>query len=155
MASMRVHELAKELNITTKDINDTLGSEYKAVSGIGEEEIAKVRAKYGKSQSTPKAETSKSEPTKEAAKAPTVKDVPKAETKDVAKTEATKPVVKAETETKNSDDKKSHISQVFFPQNSSKGGRNDRPGTKNDGQVRDNRENRGDRDNRNGQGGFN
>ncbi len=177
MANMRVHELAKELNITTKDINDTLGSDYKAVSGIGEEEIAKVRAKYGNAASSKpeavKADTVKKEtPKTESPKAETVKpETSKNEQvkPEVSRTEESKSESRnasAKDTSKNEADKKSHISQVFFPQNSSKGGRNDRP---KDGQVRDNRgdrdnrggqnvagrDNRNDRDNRNGQNGFN
>ncbi len=152
MANMRVHELAKELNITTKDINDTLGSEYKAVSGIGEEEIAKVRAKYGKKQE-PAKEAPKAAPVKETPKTEAVKETPKAEASknDAPKSDVPKSDNAKQPSKNENDDKKSHISQVFFPQNSSKGGRNDRQGVRNDGQSRDNRDNRdnrGDRDNR-------
>ena len=43
MANMRVHELAKELNITSKDITDMLSNSektYKSVSGLTDEDRA-------------------------------------------------------------------------------------------------------------------
>ena len=46
MANMRVHELAKELNITSKDITDMLSNSektYKPVSGLTDAEISSVR----------------------------------------------------------------------------------------------------------------
>ena len=46
MANMRVHELAKELNITSKDITDMLSNSektYKPVSGLTDSEITSVR----------------------------------------------------------------------------------------------------------------
>ena len=46
MANMRVHELAKELNITSKDITDMLSNSektYKSVSGLTDAEISSVR----------------------------------------------------------------------------------------------------------------
>ena len=48
MANMRVHELAKELNITSKDITDMLSNSektYKSVSGLTDAEISSVRKK--------------------------------------------------------------------------------------------------------------
>ena len=45
MANMRVHELAKELNITSKDITDMLSNSektYKSVSGLTDAEISSV-----------------------------------------------------------------------------------------------------------------
>lgn len=50
MANMRVYELAKELNITTKDIADLLDNNnktYKTMSGLNDDEVAKVRGKFG------------------------------------------------------------------------------------------------------------
>ena len=47
MANMRVHELAKELNITSKDITDMLSNSektYKSVSGLTDAEISSVRS---------------------------------------------------------------------------------------------------------------
>ena len=49
MANMRVHELAKELNITSKDITDMLSNSektYKPVSGLTDAEISSVRKKF-------------------------------------------------------------------------------------------------------------
>ena len=49
MANMRVHELAKELNITSKDITDMLSNSektYKPVSGLTDSEITSVRKKF-------------------------------------------------------------------------------------------------------------
>ena len=46
MASMRVHELAKELGIAAKEVSKILDTEekkYKTMSGLNEEEINKVR----------------------------------------------------------------------------------------------------------------
>lgn len=99
MANMRVHELAKELNISTKQIIETLSNEtktYKTMSGLGDAEIEIVKKKFGN---------------KSAADNETVKTAHANEN----------------TEDKNlkSEDKKSNISQVYFPQNSSKGGRTD------------------------------
>ena len=56
MANMRVHELAKELNITSKDITDMLSNSektYKPVSGLTDSEITSVRKKFAPA---PKAE---------------------------------------------------------------------------------------------------
>ena len=49
MANMRVHELAKELNISSKDITDMLSSnekKYTAMSGLGENEINNVKSRF-------------------------------------------------------------------------------------------------------------
>lgn len=48
MANMRVHELAKELNISSKDITDMLSNnekKYTAMSGLGEAEINSSKRK--------------------------------------------------------------------------------------------------------------
>ena len=45
MANMRVHELAKELNISSKDITDMLSSnekKYTAMSGLGEKQLLTI-----------------------------------------------------------------------------------------------------------------
>ncbi len=154
MANMRVHELAKELNITTKDINEVLGKEYKPMNGLTDEEAAIVRSRYSKQGAKAektKAESEKPEGAKgsaakdgsaktnaadsESAKPNAAKDTGKkadaakqAETKaEAVKNEPQAEGVKAESnQSAKADDKKeekkSHISQVFFPQNSSKGG---------------------------------
>ncbi len=161
---MRVHELAKELNITTKDINEILGKEYKPMNGLTDEEAAIVRSrcsKQGAKAEKTKAESEKPEGAKgsaakddsaktnaadsesaktnaadsESAKSNAAKDAGKkadtakqAETKaEAVKNEPQAESVKTESnQSSKSDDKKeekkSHISQVFFPQNSSKGG---------------------------------
>ena len=54
MANMRVHELAKELNISSKEIIETLNNDtktYKSVSGLGEAEITIIKNKFGKGKS--------------------------------------------------------------------------------------------------------
>ena len=48
---MRVHELAKELNISSKAITDMLSNadkKYTAMSGLGESEINSVKSKFTK-----------------------------------------------------------------------------------------------------------
>ena len=64
MAKMRVHELAKELNIESKTIMDYLNTTEHAVktatSGIDEDAQEAVRKKFAKA-SAPKAETSATE----------------------------------------------------------------------------------------------
>ena len=100
---MRVHELAKELNISSKEIIETLSNDtkkYTASNGLTDSEITSIRSKFGKKAAQP--------------------EKPKAEAKQ--------------------EDKKSHISQVYFPQNSTKAPGNDtRKGnqnqTKNDNQM--------------------
>ena len=173
MANMRVHELAKELNITTKDINEVLGKEYKPMNGLTDDEASAVRSRYSKSGA--KTEGTKTEGAKaEAAKNDTVKadaiknesakqdtakvageksDIANSEKTAETKTESVKKEQPQEANAKaesnqaakagdkgdkkeeKAEEKKSHISQVFFPQNSSKGGHGDKHqnGQKNDG----------------------
>ena len=103
MANMRVHELAKELNISSKEIIETLSNDtkkYTASNGLTDSEITSIRSKFGKKAAQP--------------------EKPKTEAKQ--------------------ENKKSHISQVYFPQNSTKAPGNDtRKGnqnqTKNDNQM--------------------
>ena len=71
MANMRVHELAKELNITSKDITDMLSNSektYKSVSGLTDAEISSVRKKFApapKAENKPAAQPAKqSQPVK-------------------------------------------------------------------------------------------
>ena len=71
MANMRVHELAKELNITSKDITDMLSNSektYKPVSGLTDAEISSVRKKFApapKAENKPAAQPAKqSQPVK-------------------------------------------------------------------------------------------
>lgn len=77
MANMRVHELAKELNISSKEIIETLSNDtkkYTASNGLTDSEITSIRSKFGKKAAQP--------------------EKPKTEAKQ--------------------EDKKSHISQVYF-----------------------------------------
>ena len=58
---MRVHELAKELNISSKDITDMLSSnekKYTAMSGLGENE-SRFKAKAVADNNTVKTEPKK------------------------------------------------------------------------------------------------
>ena len=138
MANMRVYELAKELNITTKDIADLLDNNnktYKTMSGLNDDEVAKVRGKFGhKSGAAGNASKPKNEKANEAKM--TENNTPK---KDITK----EPV-------KDTADKKSHVSELYFPQNSSKGGK-DNKNVKNDnsGTNRGNAPKNGNSDNRN------
>ena len=138
MANMRVYELAKELNITTKDIADLLDNNnktYKTMSGLNDDEVAKVRGKFGhKSGAVGNASKPKNEKANEAKM--TENNTPK---KDITK----EPV-------KDTADKKSHVSELYFPQNSSKGGK-DNKNVKNDnsGANRGNAQKNGNSDNRN------
>ena len=135
---MRVYELAKELNITTKDIADLLDNNnktYKTMSGLNDDEVAKVRGKFGhKSGAAGNASKPKNEKANEAKM--TENNTPK---KDITK----EPV-------KDTADKKSHVSELYFPQNSSKGGK-DNKNVKNDnsGANRGNAQKNGNSDNRN------
>ena len=141
MANMRVHELAKELNISSKEIIETLNNDtktYKSVSGLGEAEITIIKNKFGKGKSV-----------KEDNKTP---EKIKTAVKSTEAVKETKSVEVKNTE----EDKKAHISQVFYPQNSKN--RNDRNSDNRNGQRNDrNSDNRNgyrnDRnsDNRNGQ----
>lgn len=66
MANMRVHELAKELNISSKDITDMLSSnekKYTAMSGLGENEINNVKSRF-KAKAVADNNTVKTEPKK-------------------------------------------------------------------------------------------
>ena len=138
MANMRVYELAKELNITTKDIADLLDNNnktYKTMSGLNDDEVAKVRGKFGhKSGAADNASKPKNEKANEAKM--TENNTPK---KDITK----EPV-------KDTADKKSHVSELYFPQNSSNGGK-DNKNVKNDnsGANRGNAPKNGNSDNRN------
>ena len=168
MANMRVHELAKELNIPSKDITDMLSSnekKYTAMSGLGESEINSIRNKF-KAKPATNNNTVKSEPKKaEEINVKTENNINKTEEKNV-NTEK-KEQIKTE-EVKASADKK-HISQVYFPQNSQKsdgrdrnnrrdgnnGGNrgNDRRDGNNGGYRNNDRNGYGNRDNRDGNNG--
>lgn len=147
MANMRVHELAKELNITNKEITDILSTEeksYKPMSGLNDAEVARIKARFDKSKEQKMTTKPQDNKLKEAPKE-TVKE----NTKETVK-EASKDAANTK-EVKRNDDKKSHISQVFFPQNSSKGNERHQNSSRNDGH---NRNNGNIRDNRSGQNGY-
>ena len=62
MAKIKVHELAKELGIESKDITSFLGSkgiEAKAMSGVEDDVASTVRANFSKNKSTDKTEEKK------------------------------------------------------------------------------------------------
>ena len=59
MAKIRIHELAKELNLDAKDIIAYLGGDLKAVSGIEEEDAARVKNHF--KPAAPKPEVKKAE----------------------------------------------------------------------------------------------
>ena len=157
MANMRVHELAKELNITSKDITDMLSNSektYKSVSGLTDAEITSVRKKFAPA---PKAEN------KPAAQPAKQSQPVKNDNRDNRQQNQASKQSQQGTQNKsgNADDKK-HISQVYFPQNSSRDknprrDNNNRDGQRdNNGGYRNNdRNNGGYRNNdRNNNGGF-
>ncbi len=147
MANMRVHELAKELNITNKEITDILSTEeksYKPMSGLNDAEVARIKARFDKSKEQKMTTKPQDNKLKEVPKE-TVKENTKETVKEASKDAANKK------EAKRNDDKKSHISQVFFPQNSSKGNERHQNSSRNDGH---NRNNGNIRDNRSGQNGY-
>ena len=157
MANMRVHELAKELNITSKDITDMLSNSektYKPVSGLTDAEISSVRKKFApapKVENKPAAQPAKqSQPVKN-------------DNRDNRQQNQAPKQPQQGTQNKsgNADDKK-HISQVYFPQNSSRDKNSRRDNNNRDGQRDNNggyrnndRNNGGYRNNdRNNNGGF-
>ena len=146
MANMRVHELAKELNITSKDITDMLSNSektYKSVSGLTDAEISSVRKKFAPA---PKAEN------KPAAQPAKQSQPVKNDNRDNRQQNQTPKQPQQGTQNKsgNADDKK-HISQVYFPQNSSRDKNSRRDNNNRDGQ-RDN--NGGYRNNDRNNGGY-
>ena len=146
MANMRVHELAKELNITSKDITDMLSNSektYKSVSGLTDAEISSVRKKFAPA---PKAEN------KPAAQPAKQSQPVKNDNRDNRQQNQTPKQSQQGTQNKsgNADDKK-HISQVYFPQNSSRD-KNPRRDNNNRDEQRDN--NGGYRNNDRNNGGY-
>ncbi len=120
---MRVYELSKQLEVTSKEVINVLKENnidvQNHMSSINDEAIAIVKKAFTKaaSKAEPKKEAPKAEP-----KTEVKKEAPKAETKTEVKKEAPK------AEAKKEEPKKSHISQIYNPQNS--------------GGYRDNRDNR-------------
>ena len=163
MANMRVHELAKELNISSKDITDMLSNnekKYTAMSGLGEAEINSVKGKFN---AKPVASNNavKSEPKKAEERNVKIQENNKVEEKKVnieKKEQIKSEDVKASAEKKTSaqDGDKKHISQVYFPQNSQKSDNRERNNNRrdgNNGNYRNNDRNRDNRDNRDGNNG--
>ena len=116
MAKMKVHELAKELGINSKDIIETLtNTEYAvkaAQSNVEDAGQEIIRKKFGKTT----APAPKAEPVQEAPKAAPAVEAPKAEApkEEATAEEAPKP-------------KKKNITAVFNAQYSKQGGGNRRP----------------------------
>ena len=122
---MRVYELAKELNISSKDIADVLDTadkKYTSMNGLSDEEVSKIRSRYGKKNETPV----------------------KAESKPESKPDTSVQVTASgnQSEVKKEEPK---VSQVFFPQNSSKGGRDRFQNNRNGNDHFDRNNSRGDR----------
>ena len=126
---MRVYELAKELNIASKDICQFLNTDdkaYKTMSGLDEEEIVRVRAKFSVTEKPEeKKETKQNASDKEKKVTGEKKE---RVSKEVSEEEKNASDSKR-TENKNKD-KNRKITQIFIPQNSAKNknesGRKDR-----------------------------
>ena len=121
MANMRVHELAKKLNISSKEIIETLNSDtktYKTMSGLGDAEIARVQNKFHKSAPSASAPKTDNRPAGNDRMAKPAQSAPQSHDNAANRTDN-----RNENRTDNrSDEKKAHISQVYFPQNSSNRG---------------------------------
>lgn len=116
---MRIHELAKELNITSAEIIQMLNTAdktYRPVNGLSEEEEKKVRANFsGNKKAEEPAKERKEEVVKPEGTKKTIKEGKVAETKE-----------KKDTKTDSASKEKKHkISQLYFPQNSDKNKRED------------------------------
>ena len=180
---MRIHELAKEINVQSSDIIDALkgidkDKDYKPASGIKDDDIPKVKASLAKSGkyvqagatkngNAPHAPANASQQTKSAQPA-------QARTEQTAQPKIQNQQQSARPQNQNGQgqnqdgEKKSRITQVYNPQNSTRnrdgqGGynRDNRDRNGQGGYNRDNRDRNGqggyNRDNRdrNGQGGYN
>ena len=180
---MRIHELAKEINVQSSDIIDALkgidkDKDYKPASGIKDDDIPKVKASLAKSGkyvqagatkngNAPHAPANASQQTKSAQPA-------QARTEQTAQPKTQNQQQSARPQNQNGQgqnqdgEKKSRITQVYNPQNSTRnrdgqGGynRDNRDRNGQGGYNRDNRDRNGqggyNRDNRdrNGQGGYN
>ncbi len=155
---MRVHELAKQLNIVSKDICQFLNTpekNYTASNGLTEEEEKRVRDKFEKGAKVSKDKAadaevkaekrskpeSKQEPeinaksgTRQDTEPGKTKEAPKTHKEDKADTAGKKDPKgnKESREGKENKEKKHKVSQLFFPQNSEKNKPEKRPGGKND-----------------------
>ena len=180
---MRIHELAKEINVQSSDIIDALkgidkDKDYKPASGIKDDDIPKVKASLAKSGkyaqagapkngNAPHAPANASQQTKSTQPA-------QARTEQTAQPKTQNQQQSARPQNQNAQgqnqdgEKKSRITQVYNPQNSTRnrdgqGGynRDNRDRNGQGGYNRDNRDRNGqggyNRDNRdrNGQGGYN
>ena len=106
MTKMRVHELAKSLDKTSKEVIEFLRSQDVAVashaSSLDEEQVEMVKAKFGATKT----------------EVPAEKPVEKPAAKPVEKPAEKPAEVKAENTVAEEQPKKKHIVQVFRPQNS-------------------------------------
>ena len=143
MAKMRVHELAKELNIKSQEIIDALSTTEYAVksasSGLEDDAQKVVRSKFAQKAASPKAEEKAASPKAEEKAAP----APKAEEKKAAPKADEKKVDDGKERPK----KKSSISAVFNAQYSKQ---LRRPGQGGNGNGNNRGNNRGPRRENNG-----
>ena len=148
MANMRVHELAKELNISSKAITDILSNadkKYTAMSGLGESEINSVKSKFTKAAGNTANKSGPKKAEEKQVKSEENKNI-KAQDKTGNKSEQNTQDTKAANTSKDVD--KKHISQVYFPQNSQKTDSRDRNNNRDNNQNRNNRDGyRNDRNN--------
>ncbi len=98
MAKTRIYDLARELNVSNKEILDFVGGDRVASSSVEDDVASSIRKRFGKGNS--------SEADTEAAKASKPEEKPAPQAAPADKKEEEKPV------------KKSNISAVFNPQNS-------------------------------------
>ena len=145
---MRVHELAKELNISSKAITDMLSNadkKYTAMSGLGESEINSVKSKFTKAAGNTANKSGPKKAEEKQVKSEENKNI-KAQDKTGNKSEQNTQDTKAANTSKDVD--KKHISQVYFPQNSQKTDSRDRNNNRDNNQNRNNRDGyRNDRNN--------
>ena len=102
MAKIRVHELSKQLNISNKDIIDTLGAkgiEIKShMSNLDDSMVAIVKSKFSGAGNAPKQAAAKTETPKQQAKPEVSKQEKKQQVKPQAAAETVKPqTVRTET----------------------------------------------------------
>ncbi len=129
---MRVHELAKKLNISSKEICQFLSTSektYTAANGLTDEEEKRVKDRYEKGAKAPVKEDKAEKEVKPEAK-PAVKPVEK-NVSDNRKVGTQKKDSTEKKENKEAKEKKHKVSQLFFPQNSEKNKPEKRPQNKN------------------------
>ena len=172
---MRIHELAKEINVQSSDIIDALkgidkDKDYKPASGIKDDDIPKVKASLAKSGKYVQAGAPKNgnAPHAPANASQQTKSAQPAQPKTQNQQQSARPQNQNGQGQNQDGEKKSRITQVYNPQNSTRnrdgqGGynRDNRDRNGQGGYNRDNRDRNGqggyNRDNRdrNGQGGYN